>query len=115
MKKNWILILCLVSIFLIHVTGQIGFAKEPVRLYFFYSEESGGVKLLEEFIQPLSKKYPLEIRSLSINKMENYDLLGRYEKELDLGRLLHSHSSSSCFRSIWFFKRAGEALLFLLR
>ena len=82
MKKNWIWIPCLVSILLIHVTAQVSFSKDPVRLYFFYSEESGGQKLQEEFIKPLSKKYPLEIQSFSINKLENYDLLGRYEKEL---------------------------------
>jgi len=82
MKKNWIWILCFVSILLIHVTAQVSFSKDPVRLYFFYSEESGGPKLQEEFIQPLAKKYPLEIKSFSLNKMENYDLLGRYEKEL---------------------------------
>jgi len=82
MKRNWIWILCFVSILLIHVTAQVSFSKDPVRLYFFYSEESGGLKLQEEFIKPLAKKYPLEIKSLPLNKMENYDLLGRYEKEL---------------------------------
>jgi len=82
MKKNRIGIVCCVSILLVLATAQLGFSKEPVRLYFFYSEESGGLKLQEEFIQPLSKKYPLEIKSFSVNKMENYDLLGRYEKEL---------------------------------
>jgi len=81
MKKNWIWILCL-SVLLIHVTAQVSFSKDPVRLYFFYSEEKGGTKLLEELIQPLSKKYPLEIKSFSLNKMENYDLLGKFEKEL---------------------------------
>ena len=35
----------------------------------------------EEFIQPLSKKYPLEIQSFPLNKLENYDLLGKFEKE----------------------------------
>jgi hypothetical protein len=81
MKKNWIWILCFFSILLIHVTAQVSFSKEPVRLYFFYSEESGGLKLQEEFIQPLSKKYPLEIQSFPLNKLENYDLLGKFEKE----------------------------------
>ena len=85
MKKNWIWIFCLVSILLIHVTAQVGFSKEPVRLYFFYSEESGGLKLQEEFIKPLSKKYPVEIQSFSINKLENYDLLGKFEKEWKQG------------------------------
>jgi cytochrome c biogenesis protein CcdA len=82
MKKNWILIFCLVSVLLIPATTQVSFSKEPVRLYFFYSEESGGLKVQEGFITPLSKKYPLEIQSFSLNKLENYDLLGRFEKEL---------------------------------
>jgi len=81
MKKNWIWILCLVSVLLIPVTAQVSFSKEPVRLYFFYSEESGGLKLQEEFIKPLAKKYPLEIQSFPVNKLENYDLLGKFEKE----------------------------------
>src|SRR5512136_171416 len=82
MKKNWIWIFCLVSVLLIHVTAQVSFSKEPVRLYFFYSEESGGLKLQEEFIKPLSNKYPIEIQSFPLNKLENYDLLSRFEKEL---------------------------------
>jgi cytochrome c biogenesis protein CcdA len=65
-----------------HVTIQVGFSKDVVRLYFFYSEESGGQKVQEGFITPLSKKYPLEIQSFSLNKLDNYDLLGKFEKEL---------------------------------
>jgi hypothetical protein len=53
-----------------------------VRLYFFYSEEGGGQRVNEQFIKPLSKKYPLEIRSFSLNKLNHYDLLARFEKEL---------------------------------
>jgi hypothetical protein len=53
-----------------------------VRLYFFYSEEGGGQKVQEEFIKPLSKKFPIEIQSFSLNKLDNYDLLGKFEKEL---------------------------------
>lgn len=82
MKKRWIWIFCLTLVLLIHVTPQMSFSKEPVRLYFFYSEESGGLKVEEEFIKPLSKKYPLEIQSFSLNKLENYDLLDKFEKEL---------------------------------
>ena len=82
MKKNWIWIFCLISVLLIPATTQVSFSKEPVRLYFFYSEESGGQKVKEEFIAPLAKKYPIEIQSFSLNKLENYDLLGRFEKEL---------------------------------
>ena len=113
MKRNWIWILCLVSILLIHVTAQVSFSKDPVRLYYFYSDESGGLKLQEEFIKPLAKKYPLEIKSFSLNKMENYDLLGKFEKELDLDSLFRFHSSDPCHRSGQFFKRSGEALLLL--
>jgi cytochrome c biogenesis protein CcdA len=73
---------CFILVLLIAVTAQIALSKEPVRLYFFYSEESGGLKVQEEFISPLSKKYPLEIQSFSLSKLENYDLLGKFEKEL---------------------------------
>jgi cytochrome c biogenesis protein CcdA len=82
MKKNWTWIFCLISVLLIPATTQVSFSKEPVRLYFFYSEESGGLKVEEEFIKPLSKKYSIEIQSFSLNKLENYDLLGKFEKEL---------------------------------
>jgi cytochrome c biogenesis protein CcdA len=82
MKKKWTWIFCLILIVLITVTTQVSFSKEPVRLYFFYSEESGGLKVQEGFITPLSKKYPVEIQSFSLNKLENYDLLGKFEKEL---------------------------------
>ena len=82
MKEKWIWIFCLIPVLLIIETAQVSFSKEPVRLYFFYSEESGGLKVQEGFITPLSKKYPLEIQSFSINKLENYDLLDRFEKEL---------------------------------
>jgi cytochrome c biogenesis protein CcdA len=82
MKKNWIWIFCLISVLLIPATTQVSLSKEPVRLYFFYSEESGGQKVKEEFIAPLAKKFPIEIRPFSLNELENYDLLGRFEKEL---------------------------------
>jgi cytochrome c biogenesis protein CcdA len=82
MKKNWTWIFCLISFLLIPATVQVSFSKEPVRLYFFYSEESRGPKVEEEFIKPLSKKYSIEIQSFSLNKLENYDLLGKFEKEL---------------------------------
>jgi cytochrome c biogenesis protein CcdA len=82
MKKRWTWIFCLIVVLLMLVTTRVSFSKEPVRLYFFYSEESGGLKVQEGFITPLSKKYPLEIQSFSLNKLENYDLLGKFEKEL---------------------------------
>ena len=82
MKKYWIWMFCLILVLLIQMTPRISFSKEPVRLYFFYSEESGGLKVEEEFLRPLSTKYPMEIQSFSLNKLENYDLLGKFEKEL---------------------------------
>jgi cytochrome c biogenesis protein CcdA len=82
MKEKWIWIFCLIPVLLILETTQDSFSKEPVRLYFFYSEESGGLKVQEGFITPLSKKYPIEIQPFSLNKLDNYDLLGKFEKEL---------------------------------
>jgi hypothetical protein len=82
MKKNWIWMLCLTLVLLIHAIPQASFSKDVVRLYFFYSEDSGGQKVKEEFIQPLSKKFPIEIQSFPLNKLDNYDLLTRFEKEL---------------------------------
>ena len=82
MKRTWIWIFCLVPALLIYITPQVSFSKDVVRFYFFYSEESGGLKFQEEFITPLSKKYPMEIQSFSLNQLSNYNLLARYEKEL---------------------------------
>jgi cytochrome c biogenesis protein CcdA len=82
MKKNLIWVFCLILVLLIAATSQVSFSKDEVRLYFFHSEESGGLKVKEEFITPLSKKYPIEIQSFSLNKLDNYDLLDKFEKEL---------------------------------
>jgi cytochrome c biogenesis protein CcdA len=82
MKKKWTWIFCLILLLQTPVTLEVSFAKDVVRLYFFYSEESGGLKVKDEFITPLSKKYPIEIQSFSLNKLDNYDLLGKFEKEL---------------------------------
>ena len=82
MKKIWVLIFCFTPIFVILGTTQVSFSKDVVRLYFFYSEESGGKDVNEKFIKPLSKKYPLEVRSFPLSKLTNYDLLARFEKEL---------------------------------
>ena len=82
MKKKWIWIFFLILGLLILGTTQVSFAKDAVRLYFFYSEESGGEKVKEEFIKPLSEKFPIEIQSFSLNKLENYDIFGKFEKEL---------------------------------
>jgi cytochrome c biogenesis protein CcdA len=81
MKRNWILF-CLIPVLLIPAIAQVSFPKDEVRLYFFYSEESGGLKVKEEFITPLSKKYPIEIQSFPLNQLKNYNLLDRFEKEL---------------------------------
>jgi cytochrome c biogenesis protein CcdA len=82
MKKKWILVFYLISVFMIPATAQVSFSKDEVRLYFFYSEESGGLKVKEEFITPLSKRYPIEIQSFPLNQLNNYDLFSRFEKEL---------------------------------
>ncbi len=82
MKKKWIWAFYLISVLLIPATAQVSFSKDEVRLYLFYSEESGGQKVKEEFLTPLSKKYPIEIQSFPLNQLNNYDLLGRFEKEL---------------------------------
>jgi hypothetical protein len=79
-KKHWIF--CL-TLFLMTLTfTRVSFSKDVVRLYFFYSEESGGLKVEEELIKPLSKKYPVDIQSFSVNQLNNYDLLAKFEKEL---------------------------------
>jgi hypothetical protein len=81
MKRNWIWIFCFILVLLIQATTRVSFSKDVVRLYFFYSEDDQGQKLKEKFIRPLSKKYPIEIRSFSLNKLNNYDLLSKFEKE----------------------------------
>ena len=81
-KRNWIWILGLVLVLLTHATTQVSFSKDVVRLYFFYSEESGGLKVKEELIEPLSRKYQIEIKSFSLNILDNYNLLDKFEKEL---------------------------------
>ena len=42
----------------------------------------GGLKIEEEIIKPLSKKYPIEVQSFSVDQLKNYDLLIKFEKEL---------------------------------
>jgi hypothetical protein len=81
MKKSWILIFGFTLVLLILGTTQVSFSKDVVRLYFFYSEEGGGKDVNEKFIKPLSKKYPLEVRTFPLSKLTNYDLLTRFEKE----------------------------------
>jgi len=59
MKKKWIWIFFLILGLLILGTTQVSFAKDAVRLYFFYSEESGGEKVKEEFISLFRKSFLL--------------------------------------------------------
>ena len=82
LKRNWISAFSLCLVLLILAAARVSFSKDAVRLYFFYSNESGGQKVEEEFIKPLSKKYPIEIQSFSLNELNNYDLLDKFEKEL---------------------------------
>ncbi len=82
LKGNWISAFSLCLVLLILAAARVSFSKDAVRLYFFYSNESGGQKVEEEFIKPLSKKYPIEIQSFSLNELNNYDLLDKFEKEL---------------------------------
>jgi hypothetical protein len=79
MKKSWILGIVL---FLIIIIPKVTFSKNTVKLYLFYSEETGGLKVEEEVIKPLSKTYPIEVQSFSVNQLKNYDLLMKFEKEL---------------------------------
>jgi hypothetical protein len=81
-KKNWIWIFCLIQFLMTMALARVSFSKDVVRLYLFYSEESGGPKVEEELIKPLSKKYPVEIQLFSVNQLNNYDLLAKFEKEL---------------------------------
>ncbi len=78
MKKSWLLTSLL---FLVLSTPQIAFSKDTVKLYLFYSQEAGGLKVQDEVIKPLSGKYPIEVQSFSVDQLKNYDLLTKFEKE----------------------------------
>ena len=80
MKKNWIFFLIL--LLLVLTNPQLSFSKDTVKLYLFYSEETGGLRIEDEIIKPLSEKYPLEVKSFSVNQLKNYDLLVAFEKQL---------------------------------
>jgi hypothetical protein len=82
MKRNWSWMFCLILILLVPATTQVCFSSGIVRLYLFYSKETGGQKVEEEFIKPLSKRYPIEIQSFSLNELNYYDLLDKFEKQL---------------------------------
>jgi thiol-disulfide isomerase/thioredoxin len=62
--------------------APVVFSKDTVKLYLFYSKETGGLKIDEEVLQPLSKKYPIEVKSFSVNQLENYNFLIKFEKQL---------------------------------
>jgi hypothetical protein len=79
MKKNWIFRLTL--LLLVLTIPQLSFSKGTVKLYLFYSAETGGLKVEEEIVRPLSQKYPIEVQSFSVDQLKNYDLLLKYEKE----------------------------------
>jgi len=79
MKRVWILGFIL---FLIVFLSQVSFSKVSVKLYLFYSEKIGGLKIEKEFIEPLSRKNSLEIQSFSVDQLRNYDLLIKFEKGL---------------------------------
>ena len=78
MKRVWILG---VILFLILIIPQVSFTKGTVRLYLFYSQEAGGLKVEDEITKPLSQKYPIEVQSFSVDQLKNYDLLIKFEKE----------------------------------
>ncbi len=80
MKRVWILGFIL---FLILISPQVSFPKNAVRLYLFFSEQKGGLRVEEEIIKPLSKKYPIEVQSFSINQLKNYNLLIGLENQLN--------------------------------
>ena len=82
MKKQWLY--CFVLIFVILYAPQFSFSKDEVRFYLFYSGETGGSKVEDDFIKPLAKKYPIEVQSFSVNQLKNYDLLCNFERELKL-------------------------------
>ena len=79
MKKSWILMFFL---FLVLAIPRVSISKDAVRLYLFYSQEAGGLKVKDETINPLSQKYPIEVQSFSVDQLKNYDLLIKFEKEL---------------------------------
>jgi hypothetical protein len=70
MKKSWILIFFL---FLVLAIPRVSISKDAVRLYLFYSQEAGGLKVEDEIIKPLSEKYPVEVQSFSVDQLKNYD------------------------------------------
>ena len=62
--------------------SQSIFANGTVKIYLFFSEETGGLKIEKEVIKPLFQRYPIEVQSFSVNQLRNYDLLTKFEKEL---------------------------------
>jgi hypothetical protein len=82
MKKKWARIIFPVLFLVVTFIPRLALPKDPVRIYYFFSEESGGLKPEEELITPLSKKYLIEARPLSVNQLNNYDLLMKFEVQL---------------------------------
>src|SRR4030066_1694172 len=80
MKKNWIF--CLILLLLVLTIPQLSFSKDTVKLYLFYSAETGGLKVEEEIVRPLFPKYPTVVPFFSVNQLKNYDLLIKFEREL---------------------------------
>ena len=74
-------------LFLVLAIPRVSISNDAVRLYLFYSQEAGGLKLEDEIIKPLSKKYPIEVQSFSVDQLKNYDLLIKFEKEWKVSRL----------------------------
>ncbi len=83
MKKNRIWTLGLLLVFLLLATSRSGLSGGMVRLHFFYSDQKGGMRVKDQFIDPLSKRYPIEIQSLSLDRLDHYNLLVGFEKELN--------------------------------
>jgi hypothetical protein len=66
---------------LVFILPQVSFSRNAVRLYLFYSQEAGELKVQDEVITPLSRKYSIEIQSFSVDQLKNYDLLLKFEKK----------------------------------
>jgi hypothetical protein len=71
-------------LFVALILPNVSFSKDSVKLFLFYSQEAGGVKVQDEIIKPLSKKYTIEVESFSVDQLKNYNLLIKFEKELKL-------------------------------
>ncbi len=82
MKKNRMVTFCLLLVFLLLAIPHMSLSGGSVRLHFFYSDQKGGTRVKDQFIEPLSKRYPIEIQSFSVDRLDHYNLLVGFEKEL---------------------------------